>query len=208
MSDAEVPPPESDLRRRAAWLLGMLALVAVLIAVLMITFLGGPGPKKTAVGPGVDDTATPPPLTSSQPTKPRHDQHTTQSSSSAGVPSSGTSGSTTTGGSASCPTSAPCTVSTDIGNAVGAVNALRAQMHLTPVTGTLSQAALACALSNGAHCTGAWAETYLNTPDGAAAIAKIPDHQELLSPTLKSIEYGWAYSPTAKMYYLAVIRDS
>jgi hypothetical protein len=202
MSEQAGEPPESDMRRRAAWLLGMLALVAVLFAALMITFLGGSSPKKSS-GVGIDDTAGPPPAPASTQSKPRH-HHAAHSS----TPSSGSPTTSAPPGHASCPTSAPCGVSTDIGNAVAAINALRTQSHLSPVTGTLSQAAQTCALSNGSQCTGAWAETYLSTPDGAAAIAKIPSRSALLEPSLKSVQYGWAYNPTQKMYYLAVIRGS
>lgn len=204
-------PTESDIRRRAAWLLGMLALVAALFVGLMVVFFNSSGGDGTQP---VDNLAGP---TSSSNTPSRSPgggsgsgTPGTGSATSPGpassTPASATPSSGKPSGSASCPTSATCALDTDIGDAVAAINAYRQKNGKQPVPGTVSAEAKKCALANGSGCSGGWAETQLGTADGAAAVQKILPFGKLLQD-MSAIEVGWAYDPGAKQYYFAIIRQ-
>ena len=206
MVDETEPEVESDLRRRAAWLLAMLAVVAVLLVVIMTTVIGsdnGSSKGGTNAGP-LDGSA----LTSSA------GQHSTsRAASSASSASSPASHRSTTGagtsdrpGHASCPTEQRCVLDTDIGNAADAINAYRADHGKQPVPTSLSQAAKTCALHDGSDCTGGWAETWSSEADGTKMVKKIASLAHLLG-SAKSFELGWAYDPGSKTYYFAIIRN-
>lgn len=196
---------ESDLRRRAAWLLAMLVVAAVLVVVVMTRLLdssGGGGASTGLAGP--DDTLTPSATataaaTSSRPT-PRP---------SSGTPSTGGSGPSAYAGpsTTTCPSTAACVLQGDPAEAIAAVNAYRQAHGQHSLPGTVSPAAQRCALSDGSDCSGGWAETYLGRLDGTAAVTKIAGLAKLLDPQMTSFGIGWAYKPTAKTYYLAVVRS-
>lgn len=198
MIDETDPAKDSDLRRRAAWLLGMLVVVAVLFVVVLSALLGG-GSKNGNAGPGPLDTEV-----FNSPTTSTH--ASTRTSSSAGTSSAPSTGTSTASGSASCPTAQRCALSGDVGNAVAAINAYRTQHGQPAVPGAVSPAAQQCALNNGNGCSGGWAETELAKPDGTQAVQKIQSFGHLLDPNAKSFEVGWAYDPGAKLYYFAIIR--
>ena len=161
---------ESEIRKRAAWLLVMLALVAGLFAVLMITVLGGNkgGTPHTALKDPITFAVrgpadAPPAITKPHPPA----AHGSAEGSSSGGPATGTSSTSTGPAPHSCPTTAPCALDGDIGNAIAAVNAYRAQHGKTPVPGIVSAAAQKCALSNGSDCSGGWAESQVASPGRA-----------------------------------------
>ncbi|MEO9138707.1 MAG: hypothetical protein ABI345_06525 [Jatrophihabitans sp.] len=198
MSD-DVPAEESDIRRRAAWLLGMLVLVAALFVGLMVTFFntsGGngtrvdnlAGPTRPVDGGSGSSTASP---------------GTTATSASRTASSS--SPSTPPRGSKTCPDTKKCALDGDLG-VVDAINAYRVQNGKKAVPGSVSENAKQCAFNNGNGCNGGWAETQVPSPDPAAAVQKILQYGKLLSD-MKSIEVGWAYDPGAKQYYFALIRQ-
>jgi hypothetical protein len=196
------PGTESDLRRRAAWFLVMLAAVAVLFIVVISALVktndgGSPGSK-----PGALDSAA-----SSQPTKPTSAHNTQHSQSATHSSSPARSSSSPAAGTTKCPTSQTCILQGDAGNGIGAVNAYRTQHGLPAVPGTVSPQAQACAFSNGSNCSGGWAETYLATPNGAEAVNKMLAFAHVLDPQMKNFGVGWAYSPSAHMYYFAIIRN-
>lgn len=205
MVDDIDPAGESDLRRRAAWLLGMLALVAVLFVIVLTVVIKSGGKHGTDNTPGALDSAA-----SGQPgassTRPPSQHHTVGTSH---TPQPGTSITTVPAtGDTTCPTPSPCMLAGDAGGAVAAVNAARAAEHQPAISGESTPAAQQCALGKGNGCSGSWAVTWGATDDGASLVAKIPDHDALLDPKLTGFQVGWAYYPDAKTYYLAIIRNA
>ncbi len=197
---------ESDIRRRAAWLLAMLVLVAALFVTVFVTFFNGSGGNGTKVDnlAGPTNPVGPNPASTSGSAG-----HTSggPSSSSPSVSPSGSSSSSPGSKKASCPDSNTCALDADIGDAIKAINDYRAQNGKSAVPGSVSEKAKLCALNNGSGCSGGWAETQVDKPDGAAAVKKITQFGKLTSD-MKSIEVGWAYDPKAKQYYFAIIRNT
>lgn len=201
VDDSPAESEESDMRRRAAWLLVMLAVVAILFVVLMTSLLGTDGGKhNVSVNGGLDNSLTP---SASAPAPTSHHPRRTSS-----APNHTKSSSSAPTGTTTCPTSAPCILDSDVGHAVSAINAYRAQHQKSPIPGAVSAAAQTCALHRGNGCSGGWAETELSTPDGVAAVAKIQQFAKLLDPQMKSIGVGWAYNPGSKTYYFVTIRQN
>lgn len=196
------PSGESELRRRAAWLLAMLVVVAALLVILMVLFLKGGGKQ----GPpnGIKPIPTGPP--SSTAADQQHHRH--PSASNPATPSSSiTTPSRVRQHHVSCPSQSPCIAHGDIGNAVAAINAYRTQHGEPAVSGSVTPAAQTCAVTNGGQCTGGWAETQLPAPNGQLAVQKVQSLTNLLSANLTSLQVGWAYDPTAREYYFAVISN-
>ena len=196
--------PETDLRRRAAWLLGMLAIVAVLIVVVMSQLVGtdkgskgDPGPRDLDSAVGQHPTTSTPP-SSTTPTR-RHSPSPSDSQ------PPGTSGSSPVHGK-KCPTKQTCALDGDPGGGIAAINDYRTQHGKDAVVGRPGSKAQDCALHNGSGCTGGWAETEVPKLDGAAAVQKILPFAHLLND-MKDFEIGWAYDPGAKMYYFAIVRN-
>lgn len=204
---------ETEIRKRAAWLLAMLALVAILFAALMVTMLGGNKghtPHTALQDPITSLSAGPP--TSPQPgsSPAQHPSALNGSPEGSGGPSTPLTGTATTPtGPAphSCPTSAPCALDGDIGNAIAAVNAYRAEHGKPSVPGSVTPAAQKCAASNGSQCSGGWALTYVSQADGQAAVDKVRSRAHDIL-TMTSFEIGWAYDPAGHQYYFAIVQDS
>lgn len=200
------PRGESELRRRAAWLLLMLVLVAALLVVLMVLFLSGgngtPAPKAIKPLP-----TAPPSATASHGNSPHH-RHQHSGGRSHSPSSSVTIPSHVTHHHVTCPSDAPCIAHGDIGNAVAAVNAYRAQHGQPAVSGKVTPAAETCAVTNGDQCSGSWAETELPTANGKLAAQKVSSFTDLLSSNITSLQVGWAYDPTARQFYFAIISNS
>lgn len=201
------PGGESDLRRRAAWLLVMLAVVAVLFVIVISSVVkthdssnGDTGPKP--LDPDAS-SATSSPASSSQthahksPSQhpPSQHPHTHSSTASTSPPT----------GRTSCPTPKPCVLPGDPGGAIQALNDYRAQHGQDAVPGTTSARAQQCALSNGSNCSGGWAETWDSRLNGSVMVHKVASRGHLLDP-IKSFAVGWAFNPATKVYYFAVIR--
>lgn len=206
---------ESERRRRAAWLLGALILVAALFVTLMVLFLnsggnGQPAPK------GIKPLPTAPPSTA-------HGQHSagptgTSHTSAANPPTRANRPQPSTRAvtepprvahhRVSCPGEAPCIAPGDIGNAVAAINAYRVQHGVPAVNGAVTRAAQTCAVTNGGQCTGNWAESQVPGASGVAAIHKVAGFTNLLDRNLVSLQVGWAYDPGAQEYYFAVIGNN
>ena len=200
MIDETEPEVESDLRRRAAWLLAMLAVVAVLFVVIMAKFVGGGSSPKNNQ-PGALDS-----VVAGKSTHPSsHHPSTSAHRSSTSPTTASTSASTPKR--TSCPTKQACVLDGDIGSGVAAINAYRTQHGQPAVSGSVSAQAQQCAVHNGSGCSGGWAETQVSKPDGTAAVQKILQFAHLLDPNVKSFEVGWAYDPGAKQYYFAIIRN-
>jgi hypothetical protein len=196
--DETEPGGESDLRRRAAWLLGTLAIVAVLLIVVMTKVIGTDSGSSDPQGPGALDSAIAAQATATTPhsssAKATHRRTKTPPSSSAA-------------GRITCPGSETCVLDGDVGRGVAAINAYRTQHGQPAVPGKVSTAAQTCAVQNGNGCSGGWAETEVAKANGALAVQKILQFGRLLDPNVKNFEIGWAYDPGAKMYYFAIIRN-
>ena len=197
---------ESDIRRRAAWLLGMLALVAALFVTVMVTFFnsGGGSPHTVAgptgpTGPAVRVTGTASTSRGAPSSSPA------PRSTSSSTPSSTPSSAASTAATRSCPGSDACALQGDPGDAVRAINDFRDAHGKASIPGSVTKAAQQCALSNGGNCAGGWALTYGSSLDGAQLVKKIAPRAKLLT-NMNSIQVGWAYDPSSKLYYLATIR--
>jgi hypothetical protein len=190
---------DSDLRRRAAWLLALLVLVAVLIVVLILAFThSSTGDQHHGAAP--DDSLVATPSTTAGTTSPGHRSTKRPATSARSTPTSPSAARTPV----SC--TRLCVVSGDLGNSVAAINGYRVKHGQRAVPGTVSAAAQRCALSNGSKCSGGWAESQVESPTGAAALAKIVPLGKLLDPGLKSFDVGWAYDPAGHEYYFAIVR--
>jgi hypothetical protein len=199
-------PVESDLRRRAAWLLGMLGIVAVLLIVVMTALIGSDKGNKPSDAAGPLDgsvTSAGHTTTAQHRTSAAGDTSTTNSAATATAATNTTAGAHA----ASCPTAARCALPDDLGNAIAAVNAYRIQHSQPALPGTVSDAAKACALANGSGCKGSWAESPVPGPDGATAVAKLVKFAKLLDPHMTAFGVGWAFDPGSKQYYFAIIRN-
>jgi hypothetical protein len=111
----------------------------------------------------------------------------------------------------SCPSSAPCDLPDDVGNAVRALNAYRVQHGKAAVSGRVTQAARTCAVNNGDNCPGG----YFWEPvprSGQAVIAKIANSGSgvgwLLDDRMTSVQVGWAYIPSSKSFECALISNA
>lgn len=205
MVDETEPEVESDLRRRAAWMLGMLAVVAVLFVLIMTQLVGGGSGGSSHNQPGALDsavTSTPTPASTDDPSPTPTPTPTTHARTTTSAASSSTSAHRK-----SCPTEQACVLDGDIGDGVAAINAYRTQHGQPAVAGRVSSQAQQCAVHNGSGCRGGWAETQVDKPNGARAVQKILQFGRLLDPNVKSFEVGWAYDPGAKQYYFAIIRN-
>src|SRR5579875_2772697 len=195
------------MRRRAAWLLVMLVVVAALLVVLMVVFLhSSSSPQAGPPGPQ---------LPTAPPTSPRH---STGSGSTSARDSASTGTSRTSSGvhepppvhdrHVSCPGDPPCVAQGDIGNAVAAINAYRKSHGVPPVDGAVTSAAQNCALTDGGTCTGSWAETEVPQPSGQQVVQKVQALTNLTDPATTSMQVGWAYNPSAHLYYFAIIQST
>jgi hypothetical protein len=194
---------ESDLRRRAAWLLVMLAIVAVLFIVVISGVAGNGDDDSSNAGPGpLDSAAT---TASSRPSS--HESRSPRRHHPGTGPHGSSTVSTVPVGQLTCPTPAPCILDGDVGNSIQAINDFRVAHGLAAVPGSVSVQAQTCAVNNGTGCSGGWAETLLSHPDGAEAVQKIQQFAHFDDPNMTSIEVGWAYDPGARLYDVAIVRN-
>lgn len=195
-------------RKRAAMVLAIIAAVAVVLVAVMVLVLGSSG----------DDKATPPAPTF---TGPAVTVTGGQSHSSSAPASHSRSGSTSASSSAtrtkartgpvSCPTSAPCSLPDDVGNAVQALNDYRTAHGRQAVTGHVTRAARSCAVSSGDTCHSDFFWEPVGR-SGKQVITKIADSGSkgtswLLDRSMKSVAVGWAYIPSSKSYECALIAE-
>jgi hypothetical protein len=203
-------------RRRAAIALGVLAVGALVLVAIMVYVFGSDAktttsgtPTKIANpgGPAVTVTGgghnTPSSAHHTHRTKPPH-KSSTHPAPSQSVPA--------TGGPASCETSAPCALPTDVGNAVGALNDYRAQHGLDPVNGAVTKAAQDCAMGNGevSSCPSGyfWEPVPRSGRQVIEKIAAQPNGPSwLLDRSMTKVEVGWVYIPSSHSYEVAMVAD-
>ncbi|MCW2495254.1 hypothetical protein [Jatrophihabitans sp.] len=184
---------DPDARRRAAWALGVLALVAVIIVGLILIVGGSSGAGKPAAqvapasGSGPAVIVQPPSSAASS------------SSSPSSSPTSSTPATPTK--TATCASGSGCTLAGD-GGLLAALNSLRTKHGLPPVSGTITAAATKCAAADGntPSCPGSYFWEPVTTQSGSAVLTKIEAQPSgssfLLSPHLTSVQIGWAHSGT------------
>ena len=200
--------PESDIRKRAAWLLAMLAVVAGLFVVLSLTLFNTSGGGGTDHGDIAD-----PPADASAPAAPTSTPARSappSSSGAAGSPSTGTSASSGAVPAPACPSSATCTVRGDLTGTMNAINAYRARGGKKAVPTTAGAAADTCALSSGSDCPSSFVWVRVKNLSGSGVVAAVSgfnSDEDLLDDSAKSFEVGWAYDPGSKSLSCAVIRN-
>lgn len=202
-------------RRRAAIALGVLAVGALVLVVIMVYVFGSNGkttsgtPTKVANpgGPAVTVTGGPHSSPSSHHrthrNRPPHTPSTNPAPSQS-VPA--------TGGPASCETSSPCELPTDVGNAVGALNDYRTEHGVDPVAGAVTKAAQDCALAAGEVSSCPSGYFWEPVPrSGRQVIEKIAAQSDgsswLLDKTMTRVEVGWVYIPSSHSYEVAMVAD-
>jgi hypothetical protein len=198
--------PESDIRKRAAWLLAMLAVVAGLFVLLSLTLFntsGGGGTNHGDIANPASDASAPVGPTTTQ-AAPRTSSRTTtspaarRSAASGAVPRP------------SCPGAATCTVRGDVAGTMNAINAYRARSGKKAVPTTSGAAADKCALSSGSDCPSSFVWVRVKDLSGAgvvAGVSRFNSSSDLLDNNAKSFEVGWAYDPGSKSVSCALIRN-
>jgi hypothetical protein len=187
-------------RRRAALLLGLLAIAAVLFVAIMVYTLGssdGSSDHPTLAGP--DGPAVT--VTGAVPTTTVHRSATRPRPS------------VTTPRPVSCPTSAPCALPDDVGNVGQALNAYRAARGQPPVTASVTRMAQNCALNEGDGS--ACPSSYFWEPvgrSGTEVIDKIAASPTgvgwLLDPGMTAVQIGWVYLPSSKSYECVLVSNA
>jgi hypothetical protein len=205
LGDPLAPLPEPDLddprasRRRALWVMVVLACLALIVGCLMVLLGGGSSPKQHHI-----DLLPPVQTPASSPT---HAGRThSQSAGRSLAPSHGatTSPALDTGTEPAgpprrgnpCAGAESCVVDGD-GGALAAVNAYRTAHGAPAVPGGVTSNAQVCAehKGTGPTCVPHYAWTSLADQDGAKAVRKIADFGRdwLLDPSVKTISVGWSY---------------
>ena len=198
---------ESDIRRRAAWLLAMLAVVAGLFVLLSVTLF------HTSGGGGTDDG------TDGQLAVPTDSPASSAASSGSSGrppsnPSSSPAASTSTPAGAvarpSCPGKTTCAVQGDVSGVMSAINAYRAHHGKPAVPTTSSAAAQRCALTQGDTCPTSFVWVRVDDLSGASVVAGVTafrSNDDLLDNSAKSFAVGWAYDPASSSLSCALIRN-
>jgi hypothetical protein len=201
--------PESDIRKRAAWLLAMLAVVAGLFVVLSLTLFNTSGGGGTSHG-DIADAPSAISVPADSPTPSATSGSTTAPSSASTSPAPSTSASSGAVPKASCPSNASCTVTGDVTGAMSAINAYRAQQGKKAVPTTSTATANTCALSSGNTCPSSFVWVRVTDLSGSGvvkAVTRFNSSDGLLTNTAKSYEVGWAYDPGSKTISCALIRN-
>jgi hypothetical protein len=196
----------SGERKRAALVLAVLAvaalaLVGVLYAVSTGDGGGGGTPTTNAIptGPAVKVTGV---------------ASHSESSTSAKAPKPASKAAPSTSvhtGRVSCPSSAPCALPDDIGDAVKALNDYRGANGRKAVTGSVTKRAKTCAVSSGdiSSCPSGYYWEPVGR-SGDQVIQKIvatgsKGKAFLLDKAMTAIEVGWAYIPSSHSYECALV---
>ena len=199
--DPDTEPFGISERKRAALLLALLAITAVLLVGIMMYTLGssdGSSDHPTLAGPDG------PAVTVTGEAQPPAVQRPTTKPSPTG---------TTRARSVSCPTSAPCALPDDVGNAAKALNAYRVAHGLPPVTASVTRTAQNCAMNEGDGS--ACPSGYFWEPvgrSGAEVVDKIAASSDggvgwLLDPRMTAVQIGWVYLPSSKSYECVLVSN-
>ena len=201
MSD-EAEPGDSDLRRRAAWLLTMLVVVAALVVALTVWLLRPGSSKNNDAGPGIDDPSSTSASAGPSSTGPANRSGSTSPGT---ANSSASSSAPTKVPKPDCPSSATCTVTGDISGAASAINAYRAKNGKSAVPATTSTTADMCALSSGSDCPTSFVWVHVSNLSGKSVVQSVLGYHssdDLLDNTAKAFQIGWAYDPAGEVSLL------
>jgi hypothetical protein len=190
-------------RQRAAIVLGVIAIVALIIVGIMVALLG----SSKSNPPTTDGQPTGPPVSLISPsgkhpsghaTKPHPKTHSTQPHSS---PDNAP---------VSCPGAAPCDLPDDVGNAIAALNSYRTQHGKPAVHGAVTQAARTCAVSSGNTCPNGfyWEPVGRSGRQVIQKIAANGGDSWLLDDRMTSVQVGWAYIPSSKSFECALVSNA
>jgi hypothetical protein len=204
---------EREARRRATWGLGLLALVAVLVVTIGVFALGtsggdnGSGDSAGQILPTESATSAGPTRVTAHPKPTKRASHSRTPSPTSTHPKP-----KPTSTANPCPTSAPCTVAGDAGQAVQALNDFRVKHGQPAVPGSVTAGAGQCALreGDGPTCVPHYSWQPVPTLDGAKAVGAVAGTgagtKWLLDPAMKSFSIGWAYSPGGKHFEFAILK--
>lgn len=201
----------STERTRAALVLGVIAVVAVLVVGIMVYTMGSSDKATNTTpaansrsGPAVTVTGGAPTSTSARPTPSRASARPSVK------PSSSTHART---GPVSCPSAAPCALPDDVGNALQAVNSYRSAHGRGAVTGSVTKPAQQCALQNGDG--NACPSGYYWEPVGRSGdevVSKIAKSGKgvgwLLDPKFTKLQIGWVYLPSSKSFECVLVSNA
>jgi cytoskeletal protein RodZ len=210
---------DGEIRKRAALFLALLAVVAGLFVVLMVTLLHTSKSSHNAIT-NIDPPSTTAP---SSPTAPGPAQTSAStditlgnSPSGSSAPSSSAPSTTpassparTKVGKPSCPGSDTCTVQGDVAGAMSAINTYRAGNGKKPLPTSSSPVADKCALSSGNDCPSSFVWVRVDNLSGQSVVTGVNgfhSSDDLLDDQAKGFQVGWAYDPGAKSLYCALIR--
>jgi hypothetical protein len=190
-------------RQRAAIVLGVIAIVALIIVGIMVAVLGSnsnntPTTNGQPTGPPVSVITQPNGQSSGHSTKPHPKNHNTQPHSS---PNNAP---------VSCPSSAPCDQPADVGNVVQALNDYRMQHGKPAVSGTVTQAARICAVTSGNTCPSGfyWEPVGRSGREVIQKIAANGGDSWLLDDRMTAVQVGWAYIPSSKSFECALVSNA
>ena len=192
--------PESDIRKRAAWLLAMLALVAGLFVLLSVTLFGTSGDGGKDHGDGADPT--PGLVTSATPA--------TSASTSASSSAAPTTSASAAAPTPSCPGNSTCAVKGDVSGAMSAINAYRSEHGKQAVPTTSTSQAERCAMTDGDDCPSSFVWVRVSDVSGSGVVTGVRgfhSDDDLLDDSAKSFEVGWAYDPGSRTLSCALIRN-
>lgn len=201
-------------RQRAAIALGILAIVALIVVGIMVAVLGrGGGSGKPAAqsvggpsGPAVTVTGGQQPSTHSRSTGTQraHRTHPVRSKHPHQPPAR------PNGAPVSCPSSAPCALSDDVGHAISALNAFRTSHGKPAVRGAVTRAARTCAVSSGNQCPNGfyWEPVGRSGQQVIQKIVAAGGTSWLLDSRMSAAQVGWAYLPASHSFECALVSNA
>jgi hypothetical protein len=199
-----IPTVRTGERQRAAIALGVLAIAALIVVGVMVAVLGS---NKGGKAPTTNGAPTGPPVTviSHQPSAPPSGQPTGHHHRGHKLPPSRPGNDVV-----SCPTSAPCDLPDDVGQAVKALNAYRTEHGKPAVRGAVTQAARTCAVSSGNQCPNGfyWEPVPRSGRQVIEKIAANGGDSWLLDDRMTAVQVGWAYIPSSKSFECALVSNA
>jgi hypothetical protein len=202
--DTQPIPIRTGERQRAAIALGVLAIAALIIVGVMVAVLGSnnnttsttngapKGPPVTVISH--QPSAGPSGRTTEHPRRHHHKLPPSRPHNAA----------------VTCPTASPCDLPDDVGNAVQALNAYRAQHGKPAVRGIVTPAARTCAVTSGDQCPNGfyWEPVGRSGRQVVEKIAANGGDSWLLDDRMTTVQVGWAYIPASKSFECALVSNA
>jgi hypothetical protein len=202
-----IPAVRTGERQRAAIALGVLAIAALIVVGVMVAVLGSnnsnnaPTTNGAPTGPPVSVIHQPSGHASGHPSGHPTKQHQHHHKLPPRRPGNAT---------VSCPTGSPCDLPDDVGGAVQALNAYRAQHGKPAVRGAVTHAARTCAVTAGDQCPNGfyWEPVGRNGHQVIQKIAANGGDSWLLDERMTTVQVGWAYIPASKSFECALVSNA